>query len=190
MPERVVRRYNRNTRLPNSLLEQILQIHDSVVISRSDVPPANGFLISRLTSCELDELLRADATDVYIASTAEHMEGFCLVTHVHDLLDLCKDPAAGELHYTQPTSIAEADYLFQIAVMEQNSRAGIGSALVNVVKADHPNGLVADVLVEPVKNNASLAFFAKHGFETIGELHLARYRDFGKLVSNVLLWQP
>jgi ribosomal protein S18 acetylase RimI-like enzyme len=62
-------------------------------------------------------------------------------------------------------------YIEQIGVKPGYSRLGIGSQLIAKSKLLKPQGLIADVFIHPVKNEASLQFFSYQGFEKAGILY-------------------
>lgn len=187
-PKISIRSYDQSSRGLDQVVDRLLRIQESVVIARNHTPPANGFLISNLSARELHELLCAAGTSLYVASTADEVEGFCLVTDIQEFLALGRGGSTGAFHFPAPVSFRQADYLFQIGVSTAKSRAGTGTALVREAQKRHTTGLITDILVDPIENSASLAFFAKQGFEKVGELRIGQYRDFGQLISAVLLW--
>jgi ribosomal protein S18 acetylase RimI-like enzyme len=152
--------------------------------------PANGFLISAFSLAELAALVDAPSTTLYLASRQALLLGYCLVTARREWDALCS--AAGGGVFQGPGDVPSGNwhYLYQIATRADCARRGIAGRLLDVAQREHPEGLLADVLVQPLRNEASLAFFASKGFHAIGELRLDDYRDFGALVSTVLWWRP
>ena len=61
-------------------------------------------------------------------------------------------------------------YIEQIAVKPGYSRMGIGSKLITKSKEIKPNGLIADVFIQPVKNQSSVLFFSSQDFFPFGIL--------------------
>jgi ribosomal protein S18 acetylase RimI-like enzyme len=145
----------------------------------------SGFLITAMSPDELAELL-GSGSRMAVAQRGEELLGYALMCPSNYLRALAPSftPSSGE-----PLALSRFDYLLQIAVQPESRRRGIALELMSVIRPLATRGLVADVLLEPIENAASLAFFGQAGFERIGSFQFDAYPGIGPHRSAVFLWQ-
>jgi ribosomal protein S18 acetylase RimI-like enzyme len=149
----------------------------------------DAFLISAFDLQELNGLLESGAALILLERENE-LVGYSLITPIEEFTALYAPGSGDTFMPTTTIPIEKTDYLYQIAVAPKYSRRGFGYRLLELAKVHSQSGLLADILVQPLENSASIQFFEKNGFAECGTLILANYRDFGQLQSKVYLWTP
>lgn len=172
------------------VIEEILSLQKQWIANRSSAQLENGFLISEFDPKELRQLLSNYGRLYYLSEENNKIDGYILMTPIKEFTDLISDPIKGVYDQKLDLISSKSQYLYQIAVRKEKFGLGIGSVLLNHVLQNSLGPIVTDVLTIPIRNEQSLRFFKRHHFVEAGELKLAEYRDFGKLVSQVLIWNP
>jgi ribosomal protein S18 acetylase RimI-like enzyme len=172
--------------MPRFLVPSILELQE-VLLYRPGTISA-GFLISRFTQDELRTVMNDKASRVFYERTGDQVIGYLLLTDISEFDSYADGEERGRIHWHETVKTESLTYLYQIGTAPHAMRHGVASKLLGAAKHSSPRGLLADVLVEPVRNGASLDFFKRRAFRHVGDLHLHAYRDFGPLVSEILLW--
>ncbi len=172
------------------LISDILELQKPLLRGRDETGSQSGFLISRFSREELVNTISAGG-EIHSLFHGDALVGYILTTGIHEFTDLL-------LNYPGAKFVANFDfvlegiptYLYQIAVAQSAQGQGLGRKMLNRLIVQKKNAILTDILVDPIKNQASLTFFKSNGFKLAGILTLPDYRDFGKLESEVLLWTP
>jgi ribosomal protein S18 acetylase RimI-like enzyme len=164
------------------VIPELLALQKSLLISLKNPIPEEflktGFLLVPMTTEYVSHLLEEKEGIFILAYLEQNLVGYILLTNTSNFTELYQDGSAGFLE----TSInfvklqswlnnSAVGYIEQIGVKPSYSRMGIGSQLIAKSKELKPLGLVADVFIYPVKNEASLRFFAHQGFTPSAILH-------------------
>lgn len=176
----------------STILLEVLHLQRSLIATRDSASRENGFLISAFSFEELQGLLGSDGK-LFVARIDGELVGYLLITSISEFSSLIGDgsdhASGGRLLGAPEFCFSEYKYLYQVAVSERTKGLGIGKRLLTEAKRNSSASLLTDVLIEPVPNDASLAFFWKNGFQNAGVLELGAYRTFGNLKSQVLVWK-
>lgn len=169
-------------------LDEVMALQRSLLaVEPTRAAGAAGFLIGQWTRDDLTSVLREGGV-LSVVSDPSGVVAFALATACdgpHGLIDGRYAPAAT---LERPVDFGGLRYVAQVGVKASARRRGFAGMLVRDICASSPEGVVADVVVEPVSNEASLAFFRGLGFCRVGRLSVARYPGFGPHTSEVLLW--
>lgn len=171
------------------IVSDVLRLQRQLLFKPTDPEKKHGFLISAFSQTELAGLLE-DNGELLLLRAKQRLIGYALLTPIHEFTSLFKPGARGTFEPTLPLNYLPLRYFYQIAVDPEFMGQGVGNRLMATCKKKSPGGLLADILVEPVGNGSSIAFFERCGFAPCGMLSLASYRDFGELKSKVFLWTP
>jgi ribosomal protein S18 acetylase RimI-like enzyme len=144
-----------------------------------------GILISNYSVNDILQLAGGDGGAVLAARSPSTLVGYCLVADVSEYHAL-----VGASGHALPRHTSARRYILQIATRRGYQRQGVGTALLAGAKQLGSRGLVTDVLIAPVRNEVSLHFFERNGFESIGDLELPSYRTFGATRTRVFEWVP
>ncbi|MEO5971387.1 MAG: GNAT family N-acetyltransferase [Bdellovibrionia bacterium] len=182
-----------NLRELDKLALEILNLQENLIFEKSEYSDGvnSGFLISKFDLPELTKIVTEKKGVLFCALGIEgEVLGYCLTSAITEFQDLYHGQSAvGRVELTIDSSLAlKPRYLYQIAVRSDLRRSGVGIELLLAVKDKYPEGILTDILVSPINNEASLNFFRKQDFKMVGHLFLDSYRDFGQLVSEVFLW--
>ncbi|WAS91581.1 GNAT family N-acetyltransferase [Nannocystis punicea] len=151
---------------------------------------AEGFLISGFSRAELLELASEPGAGLWLTvdRSDARLVGYCLTTGSHHFLELRAEESSGFFTRQRAEWLRPRTYLYQIGVRRRGAHRGVGRALVEHVQAASPAGLVTDVVLRPVANEASRRFFSSCGFSEAGVLQLGSYRGQEQLSSLVMTW--
>ncbi len=132
-----------------------------------------GFLFVQMKKEELLGLLDKKKAKILWVEDEGSFLGYLILAPIEEFFDLYVNSPIRtfDCHVDQSLFTKEVQYIEQIAVKKDAVNRGVGTLLVNEAKCLSPYGLVAAVLVEPFPNLASLAFFFKNGFMSVGFLH-------------------
>jgi ribosomal protein S18 acetylase RimI-like enzyme len=164
-------------------IQGIIAVQKSHIIKAGQTAPNNGFLATCFTQIELKELYDSGAT-LITAEQDQKIAGFTMITGPSVFTEQLDSGAFS----SQLSVELDYQYLYQVAVLPQFKRMGLGHQLINEAKKFGTDGLIADILIEPLNNQASIDLFLKAGFQSRGILSLPSYRDFGALKSEVFTW--
>lgn len=173
-------------KLEPGMVRRIISLQRGWRASRSTAKPEEGFLA---TAFEEDEVLALyeDGGTFFIIRCSDDVVGFSLTTGMKKFLEQYEPPAGGELHLDEPLDLTKYVYLYQVVIQKGEQQRGLGTQLMQHVQRYHSQPILADVLSSPIPNIGSSLFFARLGFRKVGQLHLANYRDYGPLTSEVLV---
>lgn len=194
--------FDRHSKNKDRVIKELLDVQRSLIISiQSPIPEdnaQNGYLLIRMTPEYIDNLLQNRQGQIVAAYQQEMLVGYILLTDIAEFKELYEDEEIGFIE--TPIDFAVLDtllsqleiaYIEQIAVKPGYSRQGVGKQLIEKSKKLKPGGLVADVFLEPLTNEASLQFFSKVGFEKVGVLHQYPRNNFPHAhQTQILFWNP
>lgn len=177
------------TPVKNEVINELLALQQSLVIPVQIPIPEhnvqNGYLLIQMTPEYVNNLLEQKHGTIVAAYQEQSLVGYILLIDISEFKELYEDPAIGHIETTIDRVTLESllsqphiGYIEQIGVKSNCSRKGIGTKLIDASKKLKPNGLVADIFLEPLKNEASLQFFKSQGFEKTGILHQHPRKDF------------
>lgn len=163
-------------------IQDLLSLQKSLIVSPSEIPEQylqTGFLLVPMTPEYVTSLLEKKGGQIICAYLDQTLLGYIILTAASEFEELYQDPLTG--HFEQididvPNlhawlSDPAVGYIEQIAVRPGYSRTGIGSQLIQISKKIKPHGLISDVFIYPVINNASLRFFLNQDFKSSGILY-------------------
>ncbi len=170
------------------LLEEILAIQGPLIAKRNSKNLDQGFLISAFTEIELRNIIQSGG-HIHVAQMNQKTIAYILTCPIREFTDLITSStqATGTLESNETIRFGDYRYLYQIAVAKNHARKGVNTQLLAYAKTIEQMPLLTDVLISPLDNDASVQFFKKNGFNSIGYLFLSSYRDFGELKSEVLV---
>lgn len=156
----------------------------------------NGFLFVKMKpEFVLDLLDNKNATIIW-ASQKEELIGYIILTEIDEFFDLYKNSSirsfacsADQTQFEEYLQSFGVKYIEQIAVKRELAHTGIGTQLINAAKQCSPYGLVAAVLTQPLANTASLSFFLKSEFTSMGYLNTIECVEWPAYQTAVLFWQ-
>jgi ribosomal protein S18 acetylase RimI-like enzyme len=163
-----------------------------------------GFIVGSLTSDEIQSFLRKSGR-LYVAYAGTLGVGYLLTTGIEEFYGyFSKDLNAGTSHHQESAEFRDAEenwnildhlkndeFIYHIATRRNQSRLQVGSQLIEHLFSDFPGrSFVADVMVEPVRNEASIGFFERCGFARIGTIDYYKYGQFGDIKTIVLRRKP
>jgi len=180
---------DQNSPSKDRVIEELLTLQRSLIIPIQHPIPnqyiQDGFLFIPMNPEYLNNLLEQKDGCIVGAYLEEILVGYILLTDISEFKELYREASIGSIETTMdmqklesllmPSSIG---YIEQIGVTTSHSRKGIGSLLINTCKKLKPGGLVADVFIDPMKNEASLHFFSHKGFQEFGILYQNPRADF------------
>jgi len=170
-------------------LGRVTSLQQRLLVDRHGKDDGQGFLVSAFSEPEFQELMRTHDGEILSAFVDSTFVGYVLTTAFTEFSSLYSGPnPIGLLTLLPGKSLATPRFLYQIAIAPEWMGKGVGKKLLDEVKTTSGGELLADVLVEPLHNKTSIEFFRRNGFQTVGELTLHNYRDFGALKSQVMLW--
>lgn len=172
-----------------SVLRSVLRLQEKWIVKAEHADTLSGFLISALSFAELMGLIRG-GSELWCSIGHSRLLAYCLITPPSEFTSLFKDEDRGRFFAEGDINFLETRYLFQVCTDKAISRKSVGSDLLGYLLKKVNCPLITDILTSPLNNSASIQFFKKNGFLEIGDLELAGYRDFGKLTSRVLIWNP
>lgn len=175
----------------HAAVERILIFQKQFIVKRNAKNQEAGFLISELARDEVEEAVK-NGGKIFLATCRGELVGYALTAPIHEFSSLYQKGSSGSFSQSLELEIDfnSLVYLYQIAIAPLYAGRGVGTSIINQVKSDSgTKGVLTDVLVEPLNNEASIRFFLKNQFRTIGILTLQNYRDFGQLKSEVLVWK-
>ncbi len=183
------------TRTIEQTLAEIDALQTPLLIDRQAKDTENGFLIGSISNHEIQALL-AEGAQIHLArDTNGVLLAFAMMTSIQELTVLYTDRTDGRLTLNYPAAFSEEEmqsavYLHRIALKADQRKTGLGTKLVQEIQRQTSHPIVTDILCQPIFNEASLRFFQKNSFQEFALLYLDNYRDFGQLVSKVLVWKP
>jgi ribosomal protein S18 acetylase RimI-like enzyme len=173
-------------------VDAVRELQEELAMTRAEpqAVSAEGFLISGFSRAELLELAGEPESRLWLAVDRADatLVGYCLTTGSQHFLGLGAEESSGFFTPQRGEWLRPRTYLYQIGVRRGGSHRGVGRALVEQVQATSPAGLVTDVVLRPVANDASRRFFAACGFIEAGALQLGSYRGQEQLSSLVMTW--
>lgn len=157
----------------------------------------NGFLFVRMKPEFIRDLIDNKNATIIWASCDETFAGYLILTEITEFFDLYRDSPIRTFDCLMPQGLFEkylmannVKYIEQIAVNRSLTHAGIGTALMNEAKGLSPKGLVAAVITQPIRNQASLEFFAGHTFAVMGHLNCVECLEWPAYQTRVFFWAP
>lgn len=168
------------------LVRSLIAIQRGWRSDRNNADAQQGFLATEFTEDEVQSLYQSGG-NFFLLCNPETILGFALTTSIDKFTEQFESAACGQLKTSSPLLLAEFNYLYQVAILKGEHQRGLGRRLVKQAQKHHIKSLLADVLVSPVPNLGSSLFFARLGFRKVGTLELDNYRDYGPLVSEVLI---
>jgi GNAT superfamily N-acetyltransferase len=168
------------TQLTEADAEEIVELQCAYLGDYREGIPIGNYCVN-----DILQLAHADGSAVLAARSASTLVGYCLVSDVSEYHAL-----VGASRHALPRHTSARRYILQIATRQGCQRQGVGTALLAGAKQLGSTGLVTDVLIAPVRNEVSLHFFERNGFESIGELVLPSYWTFGATQTRVFEWVP
>lgn len=176
---------NGNT-LPPHLARCIISMQRGWRAGRDTANPQEGFLATEFAESEVQELYRERGAFFTIRKGGDVL-GFALTTKIDKFIEQYDSAQGGQLSLSEPLDLSEYVYLYQIVIRKGEQQRGLGKRLIQQVQRHHTRPLLADILSSPIPNLGSSLFFGRLGFRRVGVLHLASYRDYGPLTSEVLI---
>ena len=186
----------------NAVIEKLLALQRSLVIPvRQPIPEENvknGFLLIPMTPAYVGYLLDQKDGLIVGAYQGETLVGYVLLIEIDEFKDLYQDNRLGYVEMPlclEPLesllSQTTVGYIEQIAVKPGHAKRGIGTQLIEASKNLKPDGLVADVFLDPLTNEASLRFFSRLDFKMAGTLYQHPRSNFPyPHRTQVFLWNP
>lgn len=166
------------------IIEGILAIQKTLVLPLdSEERPVNGFLMIQMTP----DYLRQFKGKFLIAYCDGEMAGYLLLGEMEEFIDWAKGRRFDSAWNLE--ALRNIHYIDQIAVLTPFARQGVGKALVDAAKAISTDGLLTDILLEPITNQASIAFFTRQGFAPMGVMHIDPSARFAAHKIYLMLWQ-
>jgi ribosomal protein S18 acetylase RimI-like enzyme len=174
----------------DEVIDEVLALQSTLVVKPNATRLESGFLVSPFARHELERMVKTANGKLICLQMRDRLAAFALLTDISEFTLFFGAGTHGTFNAEPAINYAKLHYLYQIAVDPQFMRRGLGGVLIKRAKALAPYGLIADILIEPLHNASSIAFFERNGFAERGVLHLDAYRDFGKLKSKVFEWRP
>lgn len=172
---------DRHSALKNEVIDDFLALQESLVIPLQtpvlEESAKNGHLLIQLTGAYINQLLEEKNGLIICAYLEQTLVGYIVITDISGFKELYEE-STGFVEPVVDLSVMEKillqtdiGYIEQIGVKPGYSRRGIGARMIQISKKLKSNGLIADIFLEPVKNEASLQFFFRQGFEKSGILY-------------------
>lgn len=186
----------------DTVIAEVLLLQGTLIIDphNENIPPEfqeNGFLLIKMKDEYARNLLTAKQGKIIGAYSSGVLIGYVLLTEIDEFMSLYHDLAIGNFDCTMSLEEFEdyfahrqVGYIEQIAVRRGCAKRGVGAAMLKAAQELTPDGLVADVFIDPIVNSASLAFFSKSGFADIGILHQNAKPGFFAHQTRVFFWTP
>lgn len=155
-------------------------------------PPAHGFLLIKMNSDYVRHLLNWQHGRLIAAYASGELVGYLLLVDTTGFTHLYENLSIGvfESFLSEDFCLDTLGYIEQIAIKSRYTKKGLGTLLVNKAKQLYPDGLITDVFIHPIKNLASLSFFAKNGFNHAGYLHQEKTKNIVAHKTQVFMWAP
>lgn len=166
------------------IIQQVLELQSTLIVSNQDtevlpdICRTNGFLTLRWTEDEFAKALQAHG-QILTMHHQDRLVGYLILSDSTGYFAWLDQVDRVELTSGQTIDELKSLYekhsvtiLRQIAVARDYAKQGIGRRLVDKAKEICPSGLSTDILFKPFSNHASIAFFAKQGFEHFGTIYL------------------
>jgi ribosomal protein S18 acetylase RimI-like enzyme len=165
---------------------EVLDLQRRCLIGVVERPSESGFLVTSMTRPELDSLIESGAK-VFAATSGSALIAYLLLCPPKYVDGMAPhfSPLSGE----GESAFADLDYLFQVVVDPAHRRAGIATRLVRAAQTAAKRGLLADVLLTPIRNEPSLSFFVQVGFGRLGTFTFDDYPGFGPHTAAVFAWR-
>lgn len=173
----------------NETIQDLLALQQSLIIPvQLPVPEENaknGFLLIPMTPQYVNDLLEHKQGVIVAAYQEQSLLGYVLLVDVSEFQELYQNENSGYIEAAIDLSTLETllsqpnvGYIEQIGIKPGYSKMGIGTQLINASKKLKPSGLVANVFLKPLTNEASLQFFSKQDFKKSAVLHLCPRESF------------
>lgn len=172
-----------------SIIHDVLKLQKTLVKTKDTANGNTGFLISLFKLHELLELVSKQEGLLICAYDSNKLIGYLLKTSISEFENLVNNAQNCRFAPNSPISYENLDYLYQIASHPAYRKNGISRLLFSSLLQNTNKNILTDVLIDPVRNTASLNFFYKLGFKKHGLICLSSYRDFGALVSEVFIFE-
>ena len=177
----VIHVIDKNSRSKNETIDELLLLQKSLIVPAKNPIPEKfaktGFLLIPMTSEFVLHLLDQKDGRIVCAYLDKRLVGYILLIDTSEFKELYQDANVGRfapsIDWIAMNSWLDdraVGYIEQIAVKPGYSRMGIGSKLITKSKEIKPNGLIADVFIQPVKNQSSVLFFSSQDFFPFGIL--------------------
>ena len=161
---------------------EILAIQNSLVAPlEAEKQPEFGFI----TIARSAEYLQKCEKRI-LAYVEGQVAGYMLLESVEGYLQWAK----GRKFDGDLSKLGRSYYIDQIGVSSAFARQGIGTALVEYAKKVSPDGLLADILWEPNRNEASITFLKKQGFSLLGVMEVEATDRLAEHKIAIFLWTP
>lgn len=176
----------------------LLKLQSSLMLPPASENPdlkwaEKGYLLIRTNPDFLRNLIHERKARVVAAFFGGELVGYAILTEISEFIKLYQNPLIGKIeskfNIEEFIKKQNIKYVEQIAV-KPGIKRGIGSALLEKCKELSPEGLIADIFIKPIKNKASLLFFAKKGFIEVGTLKLEAGKGFVAHQTRIVLWSP
>jgi ribosomal protein S18 acetylase RimI-like enzyme len=180
------------------IIEKALELQESLLFPLGNPVPEenvkNGYLLIPTASQDLVHALNHLHAALIVAYYGDSLVGYAYLNDISAFTELYEHEGVGRIESTLIEAFITKDnigYIEQMAVKPGLARMGIGKSLITTCKKIRPNGLIADVFLEPVTTEAALHFFTKQGFEKIGILHQQPRKDFPYAHrTQIFCWNP
>ena len=181
----------------DQIIDDVLQLQQSLIVDPflKEELPETGFLLIKMQASYIQQLLEEKNGRIIASYNQNELMGYIILTEVSEFMELYQDPKIGSFECEVPLDSLETyfknqavGYIEQIAVKKEYAKKGIGNILVTICKNLAPDGLIADIFIDPIVNFASLAFFAKMGFYEIGTLSQKPKNNFFAHHTRVFCW--
>jgi hypothetical protein len=163
---------DKNNASYDEIILDLLSLQKSLIVCPSQIPEPfmkTGFLLVSMTSEYVASLLEKKGGQMICMYLDQTLLGYIILTEAAEFEELYQDISAGRFETTLSLSSIH-DWLSDPAVgyIEQ---IGIRPGYSRIGKTIKPHGLISDVFIDPVKNNASLCFFSSQNFTSPGILY-------------------
>lgn len=155
----------------------------------------NGFLFVKMKPEFVIDLLDNKNATIIWASQEEELIGYIILTELDEFFNLYKNSpirsfacTADQTQFEEYLQSFGVKYIEQIAVKRDLAHTGIGTQLMNQAKQCSQYGLVAAVLTEPLANTASLSFFLRNKFTSMGHINTIECVEWPAYQTSVLFW--
>lgn len=172
---------DKNYQASDKIIFDLLSLQKALIVCPSEIPESfkkTGFLLVPMTPEYVNSLLEKKEGKIICAYAEQTLIGYIILTLATEFEELYQDALNGhfDTDLNQSTlhawlSDSAVGYIEQIGVKPGYARMGIGSELIEISKILKPHGLISDVFIYPVKNDASLGFFFSQDFISPGILY-------------------
>lgn len=172
---------DKNNSSSEKVILDLLALQKSLIVCPAKIPESfqqTGFLLVPMTPEYVASLLEKKEAQIICAYLDQTLLGYIILTSALEFEELYQNGETGRFEtdvnltaLRSWLSDPQVGYIEQIGVRPDCARSGIGSRLIQMSKTVKPHGLICDVFIYPVKNTASLKFFANQDFKASGILY-------------------